>query len=132
MTNKEKLDLLWKYLLLAVLLFGFIQIGSHKKAIRFHQSDPCGPAGGHSKMLWLDDGSCKDMDMDIDVEVLKLGDGDSTITVTVNGESINMEGLDLEDLEDGDHKVFMKKMKTGGHGTERRIKVIKKIEEKTE
>lgn len=118
MTTKEKLDLLWKYLLLIVLAYGVYQMGSHQSHFRHHSNN----FPGYEKMIWMQGDD--DADMDIDVQVEKLDDGDSTIVVKINGETIDLEGLDIESLDDLDAKVFVKKIE-GGKGEKRQIRIIK-------
>ncbi len=117
MTLKEKLDLLWKYLLLAVLIYGFAQIGRpHGFRMMNHHSN----MGNEHGMMWFgDDENCDYKDMTVDVEIEKLDDGDSTIKVIVNGETIDLKDFDMKG-----ENVFIKKMK--GSGKEKRIKIIKK------
>ncbi|NQV15754.1 hypothetical protein HQ531_09890 [bacterium] len=118
MTTKEKLDLLWKYLLLIVLVYGFANIGrSH--AQRVHMND-CDRSSHHGMMGYGSD-DCDFEDMDINVDVENLIDGDSTLIITINGET-----MDIKDFETKHGNVFMKKMKGHGRGAEKRIKIIKK------
>jgi len=119
MTLKEKLDLLWKYLLLAVLVYGIAQVGTCHRTGMMNQN--CGP-DGHG-MMWFDDDDDYD-DMDIDVNIEKFGDGDSSIQVIINGETI-----DMKDMEKVGKTVFIKKM----HGSaeheksgKKSVKMIKK------
>ena len=120
MTTKEKLDLLWKYLLLIVLAYGFSQMGSHKRHFSHYAKD----AAPHGKAFWFHDGMDKHMDVDVQIE--KLDSGDSTIVVKINGEEIDMQGMDLQELENLDADVMVKKMKSG-KGETRQIKIIKTI-----
>lgn len=118
MSLKEKLELLWKYLLLAVLIFGFTQLG--KPLHRMNCSHD--GRGYHSKkMMWYGDKDFDLNEMEIDVEVEKLMDGDSMVKVIINGET-----LDLDDLEDLGGNVFVKTFKHGDDDQEKQIKVIKK------
>jgi hypothetical protein len=118
MTTKDKLDLLWKYLLLIVLAYGFYQMGCNRSPFYHHSSS----VPGHEKMIWTHEGM--DANMDIDVQVERFEDGDSSIVIKVNGEVIDLSGMDLEQLEDLDSKVFIKKMQ-GKNGAKRQIKIIK-------
>ncbi len=120
MTTKEKLDLLWKYLLLAVLAYGFSQLGSPGHSESFRHGYFNGSSHG---AVWKSKDDCDYEDMNIDVDVKKLADGDSTIQITINGETMNIN--ELEDLDDVDGKVFIKKMKRHGDG-ERKVKIVKK------
>ncbi len=117
MTLKEKLELLWKYLFLAVIVFALMQFGrSHRSKAIYHDFK-----GDHgSKMMWYSDEHCDTDEMKVDVEIEKFADGDSTIKVIINGET-----MDLEDLDELDENVFIKKMKHDG-GKEHKVKIIKK------
>jgi len=118
MTTKEKLELLWKYLFLIVLVFGISQLGKahHPKMFK---SD-CGGSRGHD-MMWFSDDDCDFKDMNIDVEIEKFGDGDSTVQIIINGET-----MDLEEFEGKEGNVFIKKMKHPGKSGDRHMKIIKK------
>ena len=117
MTLKEKLELLWKYLLLGVLVYGFFELG-HSRPGPFPHPFPGGPP---HPAVWFsgDDGP---EDMDIDVEVTRDADGDSTVVVTVNGEK-------LDDLDDDNIHVIVKTL-GDDENLEKRVKVIKKIKRK--
>jgi len=115
MTLKEKLELLWKYLLLVVIVFGLVQMGKNRPP-RMMLKDFSGHHG--EKMMWFNHDDDDMEDMDIDVEVMKLEDGDSTIKIIINGKTI-----DLEDLEEAEGNVYIKKMKGSG---EHKVKIIKK------
>ncbi|MBC8376270.1 MAG: hypothetical protein H8E26_09495 [FCB group bacterium] len=119
MTLKEKLELLWKYLFLAVIVFALVQIGrTHKSRVMHHDFQ-----GKHgSKMMWYSDEDCDTDEMKVDVEIEKFAGGDSVIKVIINGET-----MDLEDLEKLDENVFIKKMKHDGSSKERKVKIIKKV-----
>ncbi|MBT4035649.1 MAG: hypothetical protein HOB84_13565 [Candidatus Marinimicrobia bacterium] len=118
MTLKEKLELLWKYLLLAVIVFGLAQIGrTHHPGMMKHNF-----SGAHGdKMMWFGDDDCDFGDMDVDVEIEKFGEGDSSIKIIINGETMGLD--DLEKLGDN---IFIKKMKHDGGGKEHKVKIIKK------
>ncbi len=114
MTLKEKLELLWKYLLLAVLVYAVAQMGNcHRSGMT-----ACGSGQSGHDMMWFGN----DGDMDIDVE--SFGEGDSSIQVIINGETV-----DLKDMEKMGKNIFVKKM----HGSDehkqhekKNIKIIKK------
>ena len=117
MTLKEKLELLWKYLLLAVIFFGVTQLSNSPQTLHEkHMKE-----GGHygKKVIWYDDMGGEDMDIDVDIE--KIVAGDSTITITINGET-----MDLDDLDDLGGKVIVKSFKDEDDGHQKQIKVIKK------
>jgi len=118
MTLKEKLELLWKYLLLAVIVFGLVQIGNNRKS-RMWSHDFSGQHG--SKMMWFGDEDHDFGDIDIDVEIEELMDGDSSITVIINGETMN-----LDDLKKLDRNVYIKKMRHHSGDKDRKVKIIKK------
>mgnify|MGYP006928215014 FL=1 len=119
MTLKEKLELLWKYLLLAVLVYAVAQMGNcHRSGMI-----ACGSGqSGHDMMWFGDDGDMEDMDIDVNIE--SFGEGDSSIQVIINGETV-----DLKDMEKMGKNIFVKKM----HGSDeheqhekKNIKIIKK------
>ena len=118
MTLKEKLELLWKYLLLAVIVYGLAQVGTkhHSRMMR----DDCSYKSGHD-MMWFSEDDVDMGDMDVDVMIERLVDGDSTIKVIINGET-----MDLKDLEEIDENVFIKKMVGEHNGKEHKVKIIKK------
>lgn len=118
MTLKEKLELLWKYLLLAVIVFGLVQMTPKHHASMLGAE--CSHKSGYD-MKWFGKGNHDFEDMDIEVMIEKLTDGDSTIKVIVNGET-----MDLDHLEDLDDNIFIKKMKSSGDGKEHGVKIIKK------
>ena len=138
MTTKEKLDLLWKYLLLIILVWGVATIGSS------HKTKCIGMAHGKSYhgMMMRGAGDCMPGGMgmkDVQVRIEKMDDGDSTMVVTVNGEVVDLDEVNwknihgLEDIEiDIDHldemegQVFVKKMGKPGKPGEKRIKIMKK------
>ena len=104
MKTKEKLELLWKYLLLLVLAIG---------VFRFSRND----SDDHNVMLFGNE----DLAMDVEVEK-NIVNGDTVMTVMVNGREVdanefNMEGETMQwrskdggkiklhfDNEDEDHK----------------------------
>jgi len=122
MTTKDKLELLWKYLLLVVLVYGFFQIGRahHPWGIPGNMRGPA----GHN-MMWFDDDLDLD-DMDVNVDITRTADSDSTVVVTINGETVDPDDLNLKELdEDGTH-VFVKKMKHPGKSAEHRVTIIRR------
>ncbi|MCF7822849.1 MAG: hypothetical protein K9N35_01610 [Candidatus Marinimicrobia bacterium] len=128
MTNKEKLDLLWKYLLLVVLVYGFAQIGrNHGPGLMMPK-----PVGmpGHEMMWMTDDDGLLDMSgmNNIEVVIEKTGDGDSTIVVTVNGKEVDAEDFDIKTIESGDGHIFIKKYKGDGKSGDGKLKIIHKQE----
>ena len=124
MTLKEKLELLWKYLLLAVIVFGLFQLGNTRHA-RVMNHDYSGIPGHGS--VWIGDEDCELESMDVNVEIEKLAHGDSAIQVIVNGET-----LDIKDFDQAGEHVYIKKMKGSGEHKEHKIKVIRKMIEDDE
>lgn len=118
MTTKEKLELLWKYLLLAVIVFAIAQLGRSHSGMKYKHDFK---KGYDHSMMWYSDEDCDSKEMMVDVEIEKFEDGDSTIKVIINGETMT-----LDDLEKLDENVYMKKMKHGKAGKEKQIKIIKK------
>ena len=78
MTTKEKLELLWKYLLLLVLAIG---------VFRFTSND----YNNHDVMLFGDE----DLSMDVQVEK-NIINGDTVMTVMVNGQEVNADEFNME------------------------------------
>ena len=78
MTTKEKLELLWKYLLLLVLATG---------VFRFTSND----YNNHDVMLFGDE----DLSMDVQVEK-NIINGDTVMTVMVNGQEVNADEFKME------------------------------------
>ena len=89
MNLKEKLDLLWKYLFLAVVVFGVIMIVTRPRMRWVTES--------HG-FYWEPHG------MDIRVEK-KVVDGDTTTVVWVDGEKIE----DVDEFIEGDVHIFRSK-----------------------
>lgn len=129
MNLSEKLNLLWKYLLLLVVVWG---VYAHTQN-RGHSSSGHGKMegrhemmmmGGHGDMKWFGDG---DM-MNVRIEK-KIVDGDTTIIAIVDGEEIE---LDKMSMEDGMHVFITKDGKTiklgdGEHGR-KQIRIRKKMD----
>lgn len=122
MNLKEKLDLLWKYLLLAVLVYGFHTLS--RPALPPFCGHPM--MGAAHDFTWFGD----DDDEDMDIRIEKLAEGDSSVVIMINGEIMDLKGLRLQDLDD-DAKVFIKKMKGHGDG-KKMIKIIHKEKEEME
>ena len=109
MNTKEKLDMLWKYLALAVVAAGLILFSNmHLEDddehifIDAYDGDPTSAAFG------------KTMDVRVEKEVI---DGDTTLNVTVNGKPMNVSNFEETGegikwvSEDGEVHVI-----TTGHG----------------
>ncbi len=118
MTLKEKLELLWKYLLLAVIVYGLFQLGTKHHSCKMDHGFSA--KSGHD-MMWFGKDDHDMGDMEVDVLIEKLVDGDSTIQVIINGETMN-----LKDLEEIDENVYIKKMIGTHKGKEHKVKIIKK------
>ena len=127
MTMKEKLDLLWKYLLLIVLVYGFAQIGrSHNPKMFPHDFK----GGMEHSMMWMDE-DCDMGDMKrVNVHVEKYDDGDSTVVIMVNGKKVDPKDFDMSKFEDGDGHVMIKKIVKDGSPGERKMKKIKRLPSK--
>ena len=124
MTTKEKLDLLWKYLLLMVLVYGFAQLGNSHSIRKFdhkfnHGSDK-------AVTMWMSDDNCDMEKMDINVEIEKMVGGDSTMVVTINGKEVDPKDFDMKVLGDGETEVFVKKMMGSGKSGTQTVKIITK------
>ena len=89
MNLKEKLDLLWKYLLLAVLVFGVIMFVTRR--------DTCWITDSH-------DFHGKPHSMDVRVEK-KIVNGDTTTVIWVGGEKIE----DVDEFLEGNVHIFKSK-----------------------
>ncbi len=118
MTLKEKLELLWKYLLLAAIIYGIAQIGTNHRSKMMGEN--CSHNSGHD-MMWFGDDDHDFDDMDVEVMIEKLDDGDSTVQIIINGET-----MDIKDLEKIDENLFVKKMGGDHKGKEHKVKIIKK------
>ena len=95
MELKDKLDLLWKYLLLLVLVVGMCSHLCHRRSGDIHKGkyfkDSCRHHDHHSLHSEIED---------VKVE-LKIENGDTLFEVRVNGEKLN----------DEDAKAFIEKHK---------------------
>ena len=85
MELKDKLDLLWKYLLLLVLVVGMCSHLCHRRSGDFHKGKYfkgcCRHSGHHGHQEEIED---------VKVE-LKIENGDTLLEVRVNGEKLNDE-----------------------------------------
>lgn len=127
MDLKDKLDLLWKYLLLAVVVFGIFMIAQRSHLYQAHRSH------GFYGMPYMGKG---DMSMSntglghaANVKVEKqITNGDTTVMVWVNGEKIaNPEEFlekNMHQFNSEDHDVMIWE---GGHGKTMKKKVIVKV-----
>ena len=82
MNTKEKLELLWKYLLLLVLAVGLFRFSGkpHSKMMGKH-FDLC----KHEMSFYGDDG--REIDVRVEKEIVN---GDTVMTVTINGEPVDV------------------------------------------
>ena len=94
MNTKEKLELLWKYLLLLVVAIGVIRFtnGPHSAKLHF------GHEGNHEMLFVGDDkiffgGDDHKMVVRVDQEIV---DGDTILKVIVNGEEVDPEEYDMK------------------------------------
>ena len=94
MNTKEKLELLWKYLLLLVVAIGVIRFtnGPHSAKLHF------GHEGNHEMLFVGDDkiffgGDDHKMVVRVDQEIV---DGDTIVKVIVNGEEVDAEEYDMK------------------------------------
>ena len=95
MNTKEKLELLWKYLLLLVVAIGIIRFtnGHHSAKLHFGHGDD------HDMLFVGDDKvffGADDHKMDVKVEE-EIVDGDTIMKVIVNGEEVNAEDYDMKE-----------------------------------
>ena len=88
MNTKEKLELLWKYLFLAVIATGIFRFTD-----RHHppSSFPLHLAGNHDMLFVGDD----DRETDVKVEQ-EIVDGDTIMKVWINGEEVDAEDNDMK------------------------------------
>ena len=125
MTTKEKLELVWKYLALGVVVYGIAVFGDHG----FDDDDEHVFLGTHSNKLSSGEHG-KRMEVKVEKEIV---DGDTVVNVTVNGEPV--DAASFEDSEHGmkwlseDGEVHLFKM-DGNKGEKK--KVIKKMMKKKE
>jgi len=95
MNTKEKLELLWKYLFLAVIATGIFRFTD-----RHHPSSsfPLHLAGNHDMLFVGDDKvffGADDHKMDVKVEQ-EIVDGDTIMKVWINGEEVDAEENDMK------------------------------------
>lgn len=114
MNTKDKLELLWKYLALAVVVFGIASFSGRSEHHKFSFS------GGKEPMVIKSLGGAEGEEMRVEVEK-KIVDGDTTTVVKINGEEVDPSELD--DLEHG--VVWLEEEDLAGGGEEKIvIKVI--------
>jgi len=123
MTTKEKLDLLWKYLLLVVLVYGFFQIGRLDRPPAFAARH----LTHHPGAVWFDKDwdadewkAWKDMDFDVDMDVeAMLEELDSTISITINGEVLSLD--EIKGFKHDGHQIIIKTDDDGEKGKKKKI-----------
>ena len=82
MSTKEKLELLWKYLFLAVIAVGIFRFTSRNNCSMMMGHH--GRSAGHDMLFIGDDNHA--MDVKVEQEIV---DGDTIMTVIVNGEEVD-------------------------------------------
>ena len=90
MNTKEKLELLWKYLFLAVIAVGIFRFTSRNNCSMM--MGHLGRSAGHDMLFIGDDNHA--MDVKVEQEIV---DGDTIMTVIVNGEEVDAEKHDMKD-----------------------------------
>ena len=130
MNLSEKLNLLWKYLLLLVLAWGVYSHTQNRHHFSRGHGNMQGMHGmnmmsGHGNMIWHGDGD----KMHAFIEK-KIVDGDTIITAIINFEEIEVEKMFMED---GQHVIITKDGKTiklgGGKGERKHIRIRKKMKD---
>ena len=122
MNTKEKLELLWKYLFLAVIAAGIFRFTD-----RNNFSMMTGHPGGHDMLFFGDD----DHEMDVRVEK-EIVDGDTIMTVIVNGEEVDASSFSKKEgklkwvSKDGEVIVIDNDDEANGHDQIIKKKVIVK------
>ena len=124
MNTKEKLELLWKYLLLLILTITLFRISekSHFKIMEKHFDH-----SKHSVSLYGDDNH--EMDVRVEKEIVN---GDTVMTITINGELV--DALELEEADgkmkwiSNDGKVIVINLGDNQNDdhTEKDVRIIKK------
>ncbi len=120
MDLKDKLNLAWKYLLLAVIVIALFTIGRRHGGCRDHGQQ--GHAWKQGKGYCYMAGSHTGMDMMSAIKVEKMiTNGDTTLVVWVNGEKVDdPEAFLLKHGDDSKHSKMMWKSRDG----KRKIKKI--------
>jgi hypothetical protein len=99
MNTKEKLELLWKYLFLAVVAVGIFRItGRHDVSMAPMVAEHFGHEGKHEMVFFgNDDGIFVSDDHKMDVKIeQEIVDGDTIMKVIVNGEEVDTEEHDIK------------------------------------
>ena len=123
MNTKEKLELLWKYLFLAVIAAGIFRFTD-----RHHppSSFPLRLAGNHDMLFVGDD----DRETDVKVEQ-EIVDGDTIIKVWINGEEVDAEDYDMKgggfEWKTKDGKIIVIDIDDDHHDGSSKNEKVKKI-----
>ena len=100
MNTKEKLELLWKYLFLAVVAVGIFRFtGRHDVSMVPMVAEHFGHEGKHEMVFFgNDDGIFVGDDHKMDVKIKQeIVDGDTIMKVIVNGEEVNADDYDMKE-----------------------------------
>ena len=126
MSTKEKLELLWKYLFLAVIAVGIFRFTSRNNCSMMMGHH--GRSAGHDMLFIGDDNHA--MDVKVEKEIV---DGDTLVKMWINGEEVDAEEHDMKDgsfkwkSKDGNVMVIdVDDIHDGTHKKEKHKKVIKK------
>ena len=126
MSTKEKLELLWKYLFLAVIAVGIFRFTSRNNCSMMMGHH--GRSAGHDMLFIGDDNHA--MDVKVEKEIV---DGDTLVKMWINGEEVDAEEHDMKDgsfkwkSKDGNVMVIdVDDIHDGTHKKEKHKNVIKK------
>ena len=100
MNTKEKLELLWKYLFLAVVAVGIFRFtGRHDVSMVPMVAEQFGHEGKREMVFFgNDDGIFVGDDHKMDVKIKQeIVDGDTIMKVIVNGEEVNADDYDMKE-----------------------------------
>ena len=100
MNTKEKLELLWKYLFLAIVAVGIFRFtGRHDVSMVPMVVENYGHEGKHEMVFFgNDDGIFVGDDHKMDVKIKQeIVDGDTIMKVIVNGEEVNADDYDMKE-----------------------------------
>ena len=126
MDLKDKLNLLWKYLFLAVIVIALFTIGRHHDGCQDHGEQ--GYAWKQGKGYCYMAGSHAGTDMMSSIKVEKLiTNGDTTLVVWFDGEKVDDPEAFL--LEHGDHSKHSKMIWKGSHDKKKMKKIRIEVEE---
>ena len=100
MNTKEKLELLWKYLFLAIVAVGIFRFtGRHDVSMVPMVAENFRHEGKHEMVFFgNNDGIFVGDDHKMDVKIKQeIVDGDTIMKVTVNGEEVNADDYDMKE-----------------------------------